>query len=443
MAPITRAILWFGVYLILIVFPLIVGANWPGEAASRPFWLQFGVACGFVAFSIMAFEFALISKVQSVASAFGQDVLLQFHRQMGMVASVLILVHAVLMFLSGYPLAWLNPLDATNIWAMRWGVLAALAILILMIVSLGRRRLRFSYDSWQLTHGFLAETAVLFSLMHLLMFSGFSAGSPMRLLLGGYCVLLLALRIWFVVIKPVRMWSRPWEVVENIPEHGNSRTLLLKPVGHAGFAFEPGQFAWLSARPTPFHRGWHPISMSSCARDEPGHNIAFTIKNLGDWSGQIVPALQPGRRIWVDGPYGVFTPEREQGPGYVLIGGGAGITPLYSMCQTFAERGDARPVLLFFAGRTLESLTFAEQFEGLRKRMNLKVIYVLEHPPENWDGETGHLSAAMLRKHLPRQYRRYEYFICGPPGLMDAMEKSLVEIGVDARHVHTERFDWV
>jgi len=443
MAPMVRAILWFGLYLFLIVFPLMVGANWPGAAAGRPFWMQFGVACGFVAFTIMALEFALISKVQSVSSAFGQDVLLQFHRQMGMVASVLILVHAVLMFLSGYPLAWLNPFASSNIWPMRWGVLAALAILALMVVSLGRKRLRLSYDSWQLTHGFLAETAVLLSLVHLLMFSAFSAGRPMRLLLGVYCVLLLALRVWFVVIKPIRMWSRPWEVVENLPEHGRSRTLVLKPVGHGGFAFEPGQFAWLSTRATPFHKGWHPISMSSGAPEEPGHSIAFTIKNLGDWSGEIVPALKPGRKIWVDGPYGVFTPEREQGPGYVLIGGGAGITPLYSMCQTFAERGDARPVLLFFCGRDDDSLTFVEQIEALQKRMNLKVVYVLEHPAQNRAAETGHLTAEILRKHLPRQYKRYEYFVCGPPGLMDAMEEALVKIGVPAHHVHTERFDWV
>jgi predicted ferric reductase len=53
----------------------------------------------------------------------------------------------------------------------------------------------------------------------------------------------------------------------------------------------------------------------------PGGCIAFTIKALGDWSGKIVPAIKPGARIWVDGPYGVFSADREQGPGYVLIGG--------------------------------------------------------------------------------------------------------------------------
>ena len=442
MQPVMKTVLWFGAYLLLITLPLFIGAHWPAEGGERPFWMQFGVACGFAAFSIMAFEFALVSKVRSVTGAFGQDVLLQFHRQMGIVAAALIAGHAVLMFRSGYPLAWLNPFSAENVWAMRWGVFAALAILILMVVSLGRRRLRISYDVWQLSHGFLAEVAVLLALVHLLMFGSFSAGRPMRLLLAAYCIGLVALRAWFVVIKPFRMWSKPWELVENVPERGSSRTLVLRPAGHSGFVFEPGQFAWLSTRPTPFHRDWHPISMSSCARDEPGP-IAFTIKNVGDWSGKVVPALRPGKRIWVDGPYGVFTPEREQGPGYVMIGGGAGITPLYSMCQTFAERDDTRPVLLFFCGRAFDRLIFFEQFEALKKRMNLTVVYVLEEPPPGWTGESGFINAGTLRKHLPGQFKRFEYFVCGPPGMMDVMEEALVGLGVAAHHVHTERFDWV
>jgi predicted ferric reductase len=433
---------WFGGYFLLVVLPLMFAAAWPTEGGGRPFWMQFGVACGFAAFTIMAFEFALVSKARRLTGVLGQDILLQFHRQMGIVAAALITGHAVLMFRSGYPLAWLNPFSADNIWGMRWGVLAALAILVLMIVSLERKRLGVSYDAWKLTHGFLAETAVLLSLVHILMLGAFSVGWPMRLLLATYAVALVALQVWFAVIKPVQLWSQPWEVVENRLERGSSRTLVLRPMDHQGFVFEPGQFAWLSTRTTPFHRDWHPISMSSCVNDPPG-SIEFTIKNLGDWSGQVVPALLPGARMWVDGPYGAFTPEPAPSPGCVLIGGGAGVTPLYSICRAFAERGDARPVLLFFCGRAFDRLILFEQFEALRKRINLSVIPVLEEPPPGWTGESGYLNAASLRKHLPSQFQRFEYFVCGPPGLMDAIEKALVGLGVPARRIHTERFDWV
>jgi predicted ferric reductase len=443
MSPDAKASLWFGLYLLLIVLPLVVGAAWPGEAAGRPLSLQFGVALGFVAFAVMASEFALISKVRSLAGVFGQDALIQFHRRLGLLASALILLHSILMLRSGYPLQWLNPLAASSIWAMRWGVLAGFAIFLLVVLSLGRKRLRIPYGWWQWSHGFLAEGAVLMALAHILLFGGFSSGNPMRVLLAAYFMLLISVRVGFVLVKPLRIWSKPWEVLANVEELGDSRTLVLRPVGHSGMTFEPGQFAYLSLGATPFHKEWHPISMSSCAYDQPGQDIAFTIKNFGDWSGKIVPALKPGTRIWVDGPYGVFTPDREQGPGYVLIGGGAGITPLFSMCQTFAERGDVRPVLLFFGGRDRQSLTFADQLDALQKRMNLRVICALEHPPENWTGESGYITTEILKKYLPRQYKRYRFFVCGPAALMDAMETSLTEIGVPPHHIHTERFNLV
>jgi len=58
-----------------------------------------------------------------------------------------------------------------------------------------------------------------------------------------------------------------------------------------------------------------------------------------------------------------------------------------------------------------------------------------------WEGEKGHLNAEMLLKHLPTQYKRFQYFVCGPPPLMDSMERVLPAIGVPAESVHTERFE--
>jgi ferredoxin-NADP reductase len=153
--------------------------------------------------------------------------------------------------------------------------------------------------------------------------------------------------------------------------------------------------------------------------------------------------LKQGSRVWLDGPYGVFTPDREQGPGYVLIAGGVGITPFYSICLTFAERGDVRPVFLFYASGTPESLTFKDQLDSLKNRMNLKVIYVLAKPDPDWAGETGYITADVFKRHLPQQFQRMQYFVCGPAPMMDAMEKILPEIGVSQDMIHTERFDMV
>ena len=124
-----------------------------------------------------------------------------------------------------------------------------------------------------------------------------------------------------------------------------------------------------------------------------------------------------------------------------MIGGGVGITPLYSMCKTLAARGDSRPVVVFHCAREVEELTFREEFEELQTRMTLKLVYVLEHPNKDWHGESGHITNDMLLRYMPKYYKRYQFFICGPA--MDSIEQSLKKIGVVAELVHTERFDVV
>jgi hypothetical protein len=170
-----------------------------------------------------------------------------------------------------------------------------------------------------------------------------------------YGFLTMGLIVWYKIYTPIKNWRKPWQIIENRVERGDARTLVVKPIGHDGWTFEAGQFAWIKTGRTPLRLGHHPISLSSMGDVPPGGSVASTIKNLGDWSGKEVPALKLGERVWLDGPHGVFTMDCHQAMGFVLIGGGVGITPLYSMLQTMAEREDVRPALLFMVPATLRT----------------------------------------------------------------------------------------
>ena len=147
--------------------------------------------------------------------------------------------------------------------------------------------------------------------------------------------------------------------------------------------------------------------------------------------------------MWIDGPHGVLSSDREQGMGYILIAGGIGITPLYAMCQTMAERGDARPVVLFYGSEDWESLTFREELDQLVDSLDITIVYVLASPDQDWEGETGFINQDIVKKYLPEQYKRFVYFVCGPQPLMDAMEAALPALGVPAEKVFSERFGMV
>ncbi len=430
-------------YLFLILFPLVIGALADPVSSARPWTLEMAVAAGYVGLAIMAFQFALVSRLNFASAAFGQDALQQIHRQMSHVATGCILLHPTLLFVNGFDLNMLLNVFNDNPWSLKWGTISLYALLLLILLSLGRKLLHLSYEWWQWTHALLAAVAVGGGLYHIYGIANYTGTSSMRALWAVYAASLGILFLRYRVFIPLAKWRKPWEVVRNIRELGKAQTLVLRPLGHEGVTFAPGQFAWIMTGRTPFAREQHPISFSGSAETTGSREISFTIKDLGNWSGKQVPGLKAGHRVWLDGPYGVFSPDLEQGPGYVLIGGGIGITPLYSMLRTFLDREDVRPMILFYGAKDLGDITFREELAALSVKSPVKIIYVLEDPPQNWSGERGYITTEILKRYLPKRYRSYQFFVCGPAPLMDLMESLLPEIGVPPEHVHTERFDFV
>jgi len=443
---IARGVFWFGLYVLLIVFPLVVGAIFIDPADSPYFLVNLAAALGYIGLALMAAELALVSRFKGAAGAFGLDSLLQFHRQIGIYALLFVAAHPVLLVVTALYSARILVPAAETPWPVWVGALALLAALGVVGLSVFRQRLRTPYEIWQITHGALSIALITLATLHIYSVGRFSEHPSMRVLWALYYVAFVGMFLRYRILRPLQLRKRPWVVVENRRELGMARTMSLRPVGHPGFTFEPGQFGWIGFGRSPFSMSQHPISFSSNG-DVPEADglVAFTIKDLGDWSGEVVPNVEPGTRAWIDGPYGVFTIDREEGAGFVLIGGGVGITPLYSMVQALATRGDVRPVFLFHGANDSGDLTFRDEIAALAQSMdNLTVVTVLVSADDAWEGERGFITAQTLRQYLPeRLYRRFQYFICGPAPLMDAMEEALPEIGVPADRIHTERFDMV
>jgi predicted ferric reductase len=118
---------------------------------------------------------------------------------------------------------------------------------------------------------------------------------------------------------------------------GNAVTVAVRAQGHSGLPFHAGQFAWLKIGSSPFVFEEHPFTIASTA--EHPDLKEFTIKALGDFS-ELLIGLRPGRRVYLDGPYGQFTIDGVRSTGFVFIAGGVGITPMMSILRTLADRGD-------------------------------------------------------------------------------------------------------
>jgi predicted ferric reductase len=436
-------IVWVAVYLLLALTPLalVALANPP---AGRPFLVEFSVALGFVGLAMMGAQFALIARFKPVAAPFGIDALTRFHKEVAYAALLFILAHPILLFVengSKY-LPLLNVFTAP--WRARFAVASVILLLVLVGISAARKRLRISYEVWQISHGILAVAIVVLALAHIQGVGYYVSGDLKRVLfylMGGGLVALLA---WIRIINPVLRLRHPWRIAEIVPERGDATTMVIEPVGHAGFSFQPGQFGWIVVDRSPFARVQHPFSFSSCGEVPSGGRIALTIRAAGDFTRRI-GSFPEGTKVYVDGPHGVFTMDLRQAQGYVFIAGGVGITPMYSMLLTMKEREDVRPVTVFYASRDWDSVILREQLAEVEATTpSVQVVHVLEQPPDGWTGERGRISAEIITRNVPeRQLGRLEYFICGPDAMMDAIEDLLLSIGVPASRLNTERFNFV
>jgi predicted ferric reductase len=435
----TRAALWIGLYSLLALFPLLLllaaPAPWGGGFAE-----ELASALGFLALSLLAMQFVLTARFQWIAPPFGTDLVYAFHRRITWVALAFALVHPALLFGTRVvdALRYLWPWAAP--WEIASGVWAAYALAALAATSFLRRRLKLPYEPWRRLHGALALVVMLGGLWHATQAGRLLSRPVVRWLWLAWTLGWVGLLVRVRVVKPLTLRRHPWKVVAVRPERGAAVTLTLEPDGHPGFRFRAGQFVWLTLGDSPFAAAEHPFSIASSSQAAP--RLELTVKAVGDFTRRL-QATAVGTRAYLDGPFGSLCvdgfPDTD---GHVFIAGGIGVAPCLSMLRTLADRGDRRHHLLVYGTNDWERTPFREALAELQSRLDLRVVHVLERPPQGWAGEQGLITEALLDRWLPRS-GRHGHFLCGPAPMMDQVEAALVRLHVPLADLHAERFDLV
>lgn len=433
-----RAGLWWLAWIALALLPMAVALI--GERPpARGLLIEFGVLLGFLGLGVLSMQAVSSGRQRWFARGIGQDDVLQFHRQTGLFAFVLVLAHPLTLFIADPAfLSYLDPREEL-LRALALGfVLLASAFLIAS--SLWRLSFRLSYEVWRLLHGGLALAIVVLGLAHALMVAHYTAPfwkqAALTALIGASLYLMLETRL----LRPLRTRRCRYRVEKVEAKRGDCTSLLLSPAGERRLRFRPGQFAWLSIGRHPWRLQQHPFSLVTSADDE---TVGFTIKALGDFTKSLAD-LEPGTSAWLEGPYGIFTYEPGQSSrGVVFIAGGVGITPFMSMLRTAQARGLHEPVLLIYGSETWDEVIFRDELAELAETLPLTIVHVLKDGHEGWSGETGYVDEDFLDRHLPEHVAELPCYICGPDALTDVAEPALRRRGVPAQHLYAERFDMV
>lgn len=154
--------------------------------------------------------------------------------------------------------------------------------------------------------------------------------------------------------------------------------------------------------------------------------------------------LEEGHIVGVQAPGGAFYVDDESERPVVLIAGGVGLTPLVSMMNFLIASGSNREIWFFYGVRNRGEHAMYEMFRRLeREHSNVNVVIVYGNPTEtckqgvDYD-EKGFVSVDLLKTRL--KSTNYEFYICGPPPMMDSITSGLEEWGVPEADIHFEAF---
>lgn len=155
--------------------------------------------------------------------------------------------------------------------------------------------------------------------------------------------------------------------------------------------------------------------------------------------------LKPGDEVVVSGPYGEFFVEEGRGE-MMFIGGGAGMAPMRShIFHQFKTLHTQRKATFWYGGRSLQELFYQNDFEEIaRENDNFSFHIALSdpQPDDHWTGATGFIHQVIYDQYLKDHPapEDIQYYICGPPLMLQAVLKMLDSLGVSPENIHYDDF---
>ena len=213
------------------------------------------------------------------------------------------------------------------------------------------------------------------------------------------------------------------------------------------FHFEPGQFLTLRAavKGQDVRRNYSISSPRSRLTKNGELEIGIRPVEGGLFSNWASTELKEGDTIRVMPPEGRFTIKKPRAIHRVGFAAGSGITPILSIAATTLEEQLESKFTLVYGNRRMSSVMFNESLQDLKDRFpdRFTMIHILSQQAQEVDLLQGRIDGAKIKSIvdalLPVKSMD-EVFICGPEAMIEVTEKTLIDLGVPANRVHSERF---
>jgi predicted ferric reductase len=413
---------------------------WHGTPSLHGFgdWLtNAGRITGLEAGYGMAVLIALMARIPPLERGVGPD-LARWHAMGGRYTVGLVVAHALLI-IWGYAVT-----AHTSVTHQTWTLLdsypdvllaTAGGLLIVMtgVVSARAARRRMRYETWYYLHLY-TYLAVALAFSHQFADGAeFMTNTAARVAWSALYIGVAAAITWFRFITPVRQALRHrLRVTEVHSEAPGVVSIVIGGRRLTELRAESGQFfRW---RFLTRDLWWTASPYSLSEPPQPGR-LRITVKATGDHSAAI-EGLKAGTRVVAEGPYGALTGAARRRRKVLLIAAGVGITPLRALLESLpAAPGD---LTLIYRVSSLRDAVFRRELEEIAARRQAKVWFVAGSRAEL---KGNPLSGGELTRRVPGLID-HDVYLCGPPGLTDALTRELRDAGVGRRQIHRESFEF-
>jgi predicted ferric reductase len=379
-------------------------------------------------------QVALMARIPPLERGVGTDRLARWHARNGRYIISLISGHVVAI-IWGYSATFHASLvgETKSLLLNYTDVLMATAgwflFLGIAFVSARAVRSRVRYETWYYLH-FYTYLAIALAFSHQFADgASFINSLAARFWWSALYGTVTAAVLWFRVVVPLHSFVRHGFRVAGVRQEAPGIVSVYISGNRLNeLSAEAGQyFRWRFLT-----RGlwWssHPYSLSAAPSEDM---LRITVKAVGDHSRGL-SQLEPGTRVFAEGPYGALTSDGKS-RNVVLLAGGLGITPLRALFATIPGR-----VTLIYRASSPRDVVFQNELDAIARDRGGAVHYIIGSRKE-LGGDP--LNPRVLQQLAPGLHRQ-DVYLCGPPGMTEAAMSALSAAGVPRRRIHYESFEF-
>lgn len=210
-----------------------------------------------------------------------------------------------------------------------------------------------------------------------------------------------------------------------------------KPVNFEFRAGQFGEFTLVNPPETDEEGNSRPFSLSNALYET---DLMFATRMRDTAFKRVLKNLPIGTELTLNGPHGNFVLQKNPSPA-VFLTGGIGITPVRSIIADASKNQLPHKITLFYSNKTPEDAAFLDDLRFFAKEnSNFTFVPVMtKATPDQWQGESGHVTAEMLKKYVPDLIAPI-YYLSGPANMVEAMRQLLNEAQVNEDNIRTEKF---